>query len=73
MYGLVKVFEGRTEQEAYRWVAETAKAVFRYPDAEGGLASSELRQEGTGGWRVTIPRRAVVGVGRVSATAGKAA
>ncbi|MGQ3550042.1 class I SAM-dependent methyltransferase [Streptomyces rochei] len=74
MYGLVKVFEGRTEAEAYRWVAETAKAVFRYPDTPGSLASCELRrEEATGGWRVTVPRRAVVGVGRISSAAGKAA
>ncbi len=54
-------------------MAETAKAIFRYPDTPGSLASCELRREATGGWRVTIPRRAVVGVGRISSAAGKAA
>ncbi|MDQ0937541.1 class I SAM-dependent methyltransferase [Streptomyces turgidiscabies] len=70
MYGLVKVFDGRTENEAYRWVTETAKSIFRYPDGEGSLAAAELRyEEGTGKWRLTIPRRAVVGVGRIASAA----
>ncbi|MDX2394510.1 class I SAM-dependent methyltransferase [Streptomyces sp. DK15] len=72
MYGLVKVFEGRTEEEAYRWVTETAKAIFRYPAGPDGLpGESELvREEATGLWRLTIPRRAVVGVGRTAPAAG---
>lgn len=65
MYGLVKVFDGRTEQEACRWVAERAKAVFRYREPDGTYAESEVRQEeATDTWHATVPRRAVVGVGR---------
>jgi SAM-dependent methyltransferase len=65
MYGLVKVFDGRTEEEAYRWVAERARAVFRYTEADGSVTGTELRRDDTTGeWRLTVPRRAVVGVGR---------
>ncbi|MGA4846176.1 class I SAM-dependent methyltransferase [Streptomyces sp. G5(2025)] len=73
MYGLVKVFDGRTDDEAYRWVTETARAIFRYPEGEGSLAESELRyEEADRKWRITIPRRAVVGVGRMAAAASDA-
>ncbi|MGW0394926.1 class I SAM-dependent methyltransferase [Streptomyces sp. NPDC003042] len=72
MYGLVKVFEGRTEEEAYRWVAETAKAIFRYPAGPDGkpVESELVHEEATRTWRITIPRRAVVGIGRTAPAAG---
>lgn len=68
MYGLVKVFDGRAEQEAYRWVAERAKSVFRYTGKDGSVTETELRREdATGHWHLTVPRRAIIGVGRRAA------
>jgi hypothetical protein len=55
MYGLVKVYDCRTANEA---------------SGEGSLRASELRhEEATGKWRITIPRREVVGVGRIVSAA----
>ncbi|MDR3082469.1 MAG: class I SAM-dependent methyltransferase [Streptomyces sp.] len=67
MYGLVKVFDGRTDREAYRWVAERAKSIFRYAEEDGSLTETELRHDdATGSWHITVPRRAIVGVGRTA-------
>lgn len=65
MYGLVKALDGRTEEQAYRWVAERARSVFRYVETSGSVTGTELRRnDTTGEWHMTVPRRAVVGVGR---------
>ncbi|CAL9618997.1 class I SAM-dependent methyltransferase [Streptomyces sp. NPDC058947] len=70
MYGLVKVFDGRTEREAYRWVADRAKSVFRYAETDGSVTGTALRRDDTTGeWHITVPRRAVVGVGRTAGAA----
>ncbi|MFJ2773995.1 class I SAM-dependent methyltransferase [Streptomyces sp. NPDC087300] len=65
MYGLTKLLKDRDEADAYRWTAKTAQSIFRYEDAKGGLLEAELGfDEESDAWRITIPRRAVVGIGR---------
>jgi hypothetical protein len=61
MYGLSRVREKLGAERASRWAVERAKQIFRYPD---GLETT-MEQLGRGdSWRITIPRLAIVGVGR---------
>ncbi|MEV5749482.1 class I SAM-dependent methyltransferase [Actinoallomurus sp. NPDC052308] len=65
MYGLCRIQESLGEQEAFRWALDRAKQIFQYDNGDdeplrGTLEyDSDLRS-----WRMTIPRKALVGVGR---------
>lgn len=64
MYGLVEV-ERLATGEASRWAIEQAKQIFRYPDKPGWMSEFSVRyDEIEATWRCTIPRMAIVGVGR---------
>ncbi len=58
MYGLTRACEEFGEAGAASWAAEQARQIFRYPDLE--ISVEQVAE----GWQVTIPRIALVGVGR---------
>ncbi len=65
MYGLCKIPADLDAEEAFRWAVERAKGIFEYHDADGGTLRSALEfVEGLRSWQMTIPRKALVGVGR---------
>lgn len=61
MYGLAKARKMLGGAGAARWAVEQAIRIFRYPD---GRKTTMEHVPGGGGWRITIPRVAIVGVGR---------
>jgi hypothetical protein len=65
MYGLVRAQELMGKQEAFRWAVERGKEIFRYagPDETITGCSVEYVPERRV-WRATLPRKALVGVGR---------
>ncbi|MGP9018911.1 class I SAM-dependent methyltransferase [Streptomyces sp. BR1] len=65
MYGLSRAQRSLGDSAAFRWAFARAREIFRYPPGEGALTESVTENlGGTRGWRCTVPRRAVVGVGR---------
>lgn len=64
MYGLVKVDRVQGGQ-ADRWVIEKAREIFRYPTRSGAVEQLSVGHDPhAGAVRCTVPRMAVVGVGR---------
>lgn len=61
MYGLSKAREMFGDRKAFRWAIYQAKRIFRHPD---GAETTIVQETGSGSWRVTVPRVAIVGVGR---------
>jgi len=64
MYGLVRVERELGTDAAYYWAADQARQIFRYADDGVTAKASRLcydDRERT--WYLTIPRRAVVGIG----------
>lgn len=59
MYGLTKAYAEFGAERAAKWAAEQARQIFRYP---GGLETT--LDPVSGGWQITVPRIALVGVGR---------
>ncbi len=65
MYGLVKLVSELGDEAAYMQALELAREVFHYPATDAGYR--EVRSErshASGTWSVTLPREALVGVGR---------
>jgi ubiquinone/menaquinone biosynthesis C-methylase UbiE len=61
MYGLVEIdrlYDGQAE----RWAIERARTIFRYPGEDGQL--TVRYDESSAAWQCTVPRMAIVGVGR---------
>jgi SAM-dependent methyltransferase len=64
MYGLVGV-ERMHNGPAERWAIERAKAIFQYPAEHGDMSHWSLYyDENVAAWRCTVPRMALVAVGR---------
>jgi hypothetical protein len=59
MYGLTKAYAEFGPDRAASWAAEQAQQIFRYP---GGPETTF--EPVPGGWQITVPRIALVGVGR---------
>jgi ubiquinone/menaquinone biosynthesis C-methylase UbiE len=65
MYGLCKIEESLGTERASRWAADQGKEIFQYPREDGTVQKSALEYvEELDVWRFTIPRRAIVGIGR---------
>ncbi|HEU5158459.1 MAG TPA: class I SAM-dependent methyltransferase [Streptosporangiaceae bacterium] len=65
MYGLNRAREAFGDLRAFRWAADKAQSIFNYPDANGTFKKSTMEYlDDQGLWRFTIPRIALVGVGR---------
>ncbi|MBO0820256.1 MAG: hypothetical protein J2P26_05340, partial [Nocardiopsaceae bacterium] len=60
MYGLTRAYEEFGPDRAADWAAEQARRIFRYPDADLETTFEPV----TDGWQITVPRIALVGVGR---------
>jgi ubiquinone/menaquinone biosynthesis C-methylase UbiE len=64
MYGLVEI-ERIHDGTAERWAIERARTIFRYPGEQDHLSQLSVRyDEDAKTWRCTVPRMAIVGVGR---------
>ncbi|WP_165964548.1 class I SAM-dependent methyltransferase [Actinomadura sp. KC216] len=67
MYGLHDTPEPLAPPEKFRWAAELAKAIFRYPNGDGtSLECITEYVDHSSTWRIMVPRRALVGIGRKS-------
>jgi|SRR5450756_176282 len=60
MYGLSNACDALGEEEAAHWAVREARQIFQYPD---GLQTT-VQQLADDRWMMTIPRIAIVGVGR---------
>lgn len=64
MYGLVRAERELGPDAACFWAADQAQQIFRYADDNVTAKASQLCYDGREGiWYLTIPRRAVVGIG----------
>jgi SAM-dependent methyltransferase len=59
MYGLTRACAEFGTERAASWAADQARQIFRYP---GGPETT--LEPASGGWQITVPRIALVGVGR---------
>lgn len=65
MYGLSRAREALGDQQAFRWAVNQGETIFRYPGRDGNLLKSTAEYvDDENHWRFTIPRMAIVGVGR---------
>jgi SAM-dependent methyltransferase len=65
MYGLCKVRDSLGDRGAFRWAAEKALDIFRYHDNDGTVIHGTVEYvDRLGAWQFTLPRKAIVGVGR---------
>jgi SAM-dependent methyltransferase len=64
MYGLVEI-DRLHDGQAARWAIERARTIFRYPREHGEVGQLSVRYDDDAeAWRCTVPRMAIVGVGR---------